>query len=103
MLSAARNAPITIMRPDAAMIGAARRRSPSGPGVCFHHATIRQACAANATASPGRSLIGRTARYQNSGQDATIAVAANAVMSRARSRSATRSDGGASEKQLKTM
>ena len=37
-----------------------RRRSPSGPGVCFHHADIRHACDASAAARPGRSLIGRT-------------------------------------------
>ncbi len=79
MLSAARNAPITIIRPEAAVTAAGKRRSPSSRGVCLHHATIRHACAASARARPGRSLIGRTARYQNSGHEAAIAVAANAV------------------------
>ena len=36
-------------------------------GCCRHHASASAACAASAAASPGTSLIGRTARYQNSG------------------------------------
>ena len=79
MLSAARNAPITIMRPDAAVTAGGNRRSPSGPGRCFHHADIRHACdGERGRQGPGRSLIGRTPRYQNNGHDAVIAVAANA-------------------------
>ena len=72
-----------------------RRRQPLiavGPGVCCHHADIRQACDASAAASPGRSLIGRTPRYQNSGHDAVIAVAASASRSTgARERAGARS------------
>ncbi len=52
------------------------RRSPSAGGRCRHHASNRQACAISAIARPGRSLIGRTARYQNNGQEAATAVAA---------------------------
>ena len=81
MLSAARNAPITIMRPDAAVSAGESRRSPSAPGDWRHHADIRQAWAASATERPGRSLIGRTPRYQNNGHDAVIAVAASASKS----------------------
>ena len=50
-----------------------------GPGLWIHQADIRHACEASATARPGRSLIGRTPRYQNNGHDAVIAVAAKAT------------------------
>ena len=81
MLSAARKAPSTIIRPDADIAAGARRRSPSAAGRCRHQASSRQAWAASAHARPGRSLIGRTARYQNNGHDAAMAAAPTAAMS----------------------
>ena len=61
------SAPATIIRPDAASVSADIRRSPPASGVCHHHAVSRHACAAMASASPGRSLMGRTASVQVSG------------------------------------
>ncbi len=81
MLNAASSAPITIIRPDAAVGAGPSRRSPSGAGACHQNASTRHACATMANASPGRSLIGRTARYQNNGHDTVMAVAAKAPMS----------------------
>ena len=82
MLNAASSEPVTISRPDAAVIAGVNRRSPSGPGACRRHASIKHACADNAKARPGRSLIGRAAKYQNNGHDAVTVVAAKASMLR---------------------
>ena len=73
------------------------RRRPAG--VCHHHAVSRHACAASASARPGRSLIGRTARSRRAARPALRrAVAARAAGSsaamaaspRARARSAAK-------------
>ena len=103
MLSAARNAPITIIRPDAAVIAGDSRRSPSGPGVCRHHAEHqarlrgqRQREPRQIAHRPDREIPEQRARRGDRGRRERREVERRA------SRSRTLSDGGASAKQLKT-